>query len=306
MNNEKKISVFFYPWTGLRAGILLALLICPHARADELDEKCDAYFSKMFENFSAISKSTVVKKTRLTAIDRHFVNVLKRNQTFQSLIRTNSKGIIISEVTRGKTPGRNYRNIARQPWFLYIVRNTRAYHGFFEEGGRYYLFWAEPVIITTSSGKNKFNGAVAVKIDLWDSFHFLAKSVDQPFIVRMNGKSLYSNRWRQEFVPVEKKLDIPGIDRISIFYEDGGDSAGFSPGDSTLINEITAGDIRSTQDTGAEPAEKPVFTFNAENYLYVIIASAALVIILLVALTRLLVWVKYKRLENRIDREDII
>jgi hypothetical protein len=282
------------------AAAAFAVLFCLRLGAQDLKTDFENYFVEIKDVFNNIATSSSIKKTRLSSIDRYFVGILKRNQVFYSLIKTNSKGIIISEVIRGETPARDYRNIASQQWYRYIVRTGNDYHGFLEEKGRYYLFWAKPIILTARSGKKNFSGAVAVKIDLWDCFHKLSVNKEQPFLVRLNRKSLYSHKWQPEFQAQEENLDIAGIDRISVLSEP---RAAVPESIDSVALGLKAPDVAA--EAGTDEAQFPV-SFDIKSYMPIIVAAVVLFVILVLAVIRLLIWVRYKRLENKIDKESLL
>ncbi len=289
----------------LQAALLATVLACLPLRAQGMKEDVEKYFADLKESVSAVMKDPAAKKTRLSQTDRFFVRSLKRHQTVYSFVRTNSKGKVISEVIRGKTPERDYRNVADQQWFKHIVRNNTEYHGFLKEEGRYYLFWAEPVILTASSGKKKFIGAVAAKVDLWDCFHKFSSSTRRPFLVRLGGKSLYSHKWEKGLEAREENLDIPGVDRISVLFKEG-PIEDFDQGDSAALAQARA-EAEAAAAAAAlaeEQMEKPLF--NMKSYTPLIIAGVVLLLLLIFALIRVIMWVRYKRLVKKIDKEDLL
>ncbi|HEX7511011.1 MAG TPA: hypothetical protein VF335_06905, partial [Chitinivibrionales bacterium] len=87
-----------------------------------------------------------------------------------------------------------------------------------EETGRYYLLWAAPVIGKDKKGKDIVDGAVALKIDLWDCFHKYANNTETPFLVRMGKLHLYSNKWKDSIAYKEDALSIAGVKKISVRY----------------------------------------------------------------------------------------
>jgi len=291
--------------TGWRTALCLVIFTCLQTHGSGVKDSINGYFTRLKETFAAAAQNPAVQKTRIADVDRYFVAVLKKNQVFHSLLKTNSKGIIISEAIRGKAPSHDYRNIANQQWYQFIARAMKDYHGFLEEGGRYYLFWAAPVIMTSGAGKQRFNGVIAVKIDLWDCFHRISGSIEKPFLVRLNDKSLYSHKWKKELASTQEPLDIPGVSRISLFCLPE-QAESIDQIDSAAAGLQTLAGHMPVTDTGIDEAKKPVLMFNAENYIYIIIAVVLLVVVLAFALIRLLVWVKYKRLEIKIDKENIL
>ncbi|MBD3392270.1 MAG: hypothetical protein GF418_09400 [Chitinivibrionales bacterium] len=287
-------------FAAMRAMLAVFVFGCIAIHAEGLKENIEAYFEELGESVAEIPKTPAAKKTRLSTTDRFFVRSLKKHQTIYSLIRTNSKGVIISEVVRGESPEREYRNVANQRWFRYVARNNKEYHGFLKEEGRYYLFWAYPVILTARSGKKRFIGSVAAKVDLWDCFHKFSAQVEQPFLVRLNAKSLYSHKWQKEYQFREEPLNIPGVDRITVRFEDA-PAAAHEPDSEAmaLAAQAEAAALKAEQDK-----QKPAFKM--ESYTPVIVIGVVLLLVLVVALIRLIMWLRYKRLISKIDKESIL
>ena len=205
----KTVALFFMAFLVL--GLLLPV------SADSLQVEFERFFGTLEESFTTIANSRVLKKTRLYSMDRFFVSSLRKHQTIYSFIRTNSKGVVISEVIRGQTPERKFRKVRDQRWFRFVQRNQEDYHTLIKikETGRYYLLWCKPVI----KGDKYFVGAVAVKIDLWDCIHKVASNLDEPFLVLLGKKSLYSYRWNDIKTYDKIPLKIPGVKNITLLVQ---------------------------------------------------------------------------------------
>lgn len=261
-------------------------------------EDIENYFSELQNTFTLIAGASSVKSTSLSRTERYFVTILKKNQTLYSLIKTNSKGVIISEVIRGKTPEKNYRNVAGQPWFRTVLKKREDHYGFVkEETGRYYLFWGKPVF----KGANRFVGAVAVKIDLWDCFHKISADVNEPFLIRLGNKSLYSHKWKKGPLYKDDLLNIPGVRKISLRLEKVGaqkkasDTAAFSIAQDTAIKK--------------QPVEKKDtkgFSLKKMSIFQKIVGIAMIIafLVLLFYLTKLITIIKDWRLRKKIEKED--
>lgn len=282
------------------------------AAASSLKEDIEQYFVKLWQDFDKVATSSSIKRTSLSYVDRYFISILKKNQTFYTFIKTNSKGVLINEVVRGEKPERKFRDVGTQRWYYYASKKYKDYHGFLrDKNGRYYLFWAKPVLKTTRSGVKKFIGAVALKVDIWDCFHKFASDVDKPFLIRLGRKSLYSNKWKKEVDFKEEELEIPGVKRVSVRFVDSGiermptDSPTFAIAEDT-IKEVIKSDIKITE-TGdkikSQPKKPPIKVFSKTKKIVFIIIVIA-VIILILYLSKLIVVFKEWRLRKRIDKED--
>ncbi len=267
-------------------------------------EDIENYFSELQNTFTLIAGASSVKSTSLSRTERYFVAILKKNQTLYSLIKTNSKGVIISEVIRGQTPERDYRNVADQPWFRTVLKKREDHYGFVkEETGRYYLFWGKPVF----KGANRFVGAVAVKIDLWDCFHKISADVKKPFLVRLGNKSLYSHKWKKKSPYNDDLLNIPGVRKISLRLEKIGsqkvasDTAAFSIAQDTAVKKQPVEKI----DTNAKKSLKGFSLKKMGTFQkIVVIAMIIAFLVLLFYLTKLITIIKDRRLRKKIEKED--
>ena len=286
------------------AVVLVAVLprSCP-ARSmttQEISEGIETWFADLSALFDEIADAPAVKRTSLAETDRYFVSALRRHQALNTLIKTNSRGVVISEVIRGRKPERTFRDISKQQWYSRVARTHQAYHGLLrEDNGRYYLFWSKPVL---RGSNRRFVGTVVAKIDLWDSFHAYAANVIEPFLVRMDGRSLYSNKWKSEWEYNEEELSIPGIERISV---------------RSSVTGVLAQDPQEPQPSHleggggeselvAEEISAPVTVGTLlSNRTFLAIAAVSLLIILVFAV-RLAVQLNHYRLIRRVDRSDIL
>ncbi len=201
----------------LRISVLLIIGFCVLTNADSLSIHVDMnnYYEKMDESFSRLARSTALKSTSLSGAEKLFVREMKKNRAYYSLIRTNSKGKIISEAVRGKKVERPNTDVEREKWFQNVKKNKEPHYSIIrdDDRGRYYLIWSKPII-----KNNNFVGTLTAKIDLWDSFYEFSNSVYYPFLVRLNSLSLFSHKWNNDFSYKEERLTIPGINRISVRY----------------------------------------------------------------------------------------
>ena len=186
-----------------------------NAAPTTIEESINKHYEKMDSIFTRIAKSPALKSTRLSNAERLFVTELRKNQAFYALIRTNSKGKIISAVVRGKKADRPNENVTKEKWFQTVKKSKKDYYAVTKEGdlGRYYLVWSKPIIKNST-----FIGAITVKIDLWDSFYGFSNSVYYPFLIRMNDSGLFSHKWNDAITFKEERLKIPGIKKITVRY----------------------------------------------------------------------------------------
>lgn len=171
------------------------------------------YFEELEAGFREYASARVVSAVKLSTTDRHFVDALEEYPGMHSLLRTNSKGIVINEAIRGQQPQRVYRSIAGQRWYRTLRHTWREHRGkIVDRAGKTYLLWSQPIIISKSSGAQRFGGAVLVKIDLLECFMRIAKENEYPFKVLIDGEVFYVHRWERSEDAEEVPIVIPGVD----------------------------------------------------------------------------------------------
>lgn len=267
--------------------------------ANSLEEDIDKYFLDLQEDFNTIGSSSILKKTSLSATDRYFVSALKKNQVFYSLIRTNSKGTVISEIIRGEKPQREFRDISDQAWFSDMASQYKDYQGFIknDETGRYYLLWCKPVLKTTRNGSKQFIGAVMAKIDLWDCFYKFSTNREKPFLIRIfDRKDLFSHKWKNEEGYRESALSVPGIDKISVRYISG-----------DAVTEPNYDSLAAVAQKEADELSSKMKKPGLQNLKNNKIVLSVIIVCLLVAI--IIVWILYSRFKNwqlmrKIEKED--
>jgi hypothetical protein len=212
-------------------------------------DSIEHYFADLKKDFDKMADNPVMKKSK--SVNGLFVTTLKRHQPIYSFMRTNAKGTMVNEVIRGQVPEKikknTKENVKEQEWFKRIAKTATEYYGFtfIEENGRYYLFWVSPIL----GPKKKFGGAVVAKIDLWDCFHEMSKETTEPFLIRLGGKSLYSDKWKNSPTTINVPLEIAGVEKISLLSEKP------APVPDTSLNAIP-------KDTGAVAAVAPALLNN--------------------------------------------
>jgi hypothetical protein len=183
----------------------------------------DSVFIKMKADLDEVAGSSLLHAKAAAPVDNLFLKSLKAHQPFYSLTRVNKKGEVVNEMIRlVEKPDEKKQNLSKETWFKNAVKKQADYSSVLklEETGRYYLVWAVPIVADkeTSKGKEVFEGGLALKIDLWDSFHKFAKNVETPFLVRLGKMPLYSNKWKDTIEFKEETIDVQGVKKCSIRY----------------------------------------------------------------------------------------
>jgi hypothetical protein len=267
-------------------------------------DSIEHYFASLKKDFDKLADNPAMKKGK--SVNGLFVTTLKRHQPIYSFMRTNAKGVMVNEVVRGQVPEKIKKNakenVKAQEWFKKISKTATEYYGFtfIEENGRYYLFWVSPIL----GPKKKFGGALVAKIDLWDCFHEMSKETTEPFLIRLGGKSLYSDKWKNARNSVDVPLEVPGVvEKITLIAE--------KP---VVVPDTSLSSVH--KDTGAVAAvsptllnDKPVKTnstsgFFAKNKILVIVCGIVLLVILIFLLIRFYTWLSNVFTMRNINKAD--
>jgi hypothetical protein len=189
--------------------------------ASPLARGLDSIFTNMKKDFDDIAASPVMHGKSASAMNGYFLKMLKENQPFYSFTRVNQKGEVISEMIRlVDKPDDKKQNLSKEPWFKHAGKKHSEYSGMIklDENGRYYLVWAIPIIDQNGKGKESFDGALALKIDLWDGFHKFANAVETPFLIRFDKLHLFSNKWKDTIAFKEEPLAVPGARKVLVRF----------------------------------------------------------------------------------------
>jgi hypothetical protein len=211
-----------------RAALLfLAVLSGPlvlAAQPASVPDMAEEYFQNLRNAFEKTAGANALKSRRWRTRGNYFTGVMRRYPTFHTFVLTNTRGRVITHVVRGSVPRKTNKAITRGNWYSFLknARKARAGIWFEKDNGRYYLVWGKPV--TAGRKGQRFMGAVAAKIDLWDSFHKFAKRVEQPFLSMINGKVLYSHEWTMKAYKAYA-IKILGIKKAAILVHKAGAAA---------------------------------------------------------------------------------
>ncbi len=181
----------------------------------------DSIFITMKKDLDDMAASPLIHGKSVSSVNSYFLKTLKENQPFYSFTRVNHSGDVVNEMIRlvEKTDDKK-QNLAKELWFKQAGKRHAEYSGMIklEENGRYYLVWAQPIIDKNEKGKEQFEGALALKIDLWDCFHKFANTVETPFLIRIGRLHLYSNKWKDTIAYKEELLKVPGAKSVFVRY----------------------------------------------------------------------------------------
>jgi hypothetical protein len=271
------------------------------AAASAMKQSMDSLFMKIGQDFDSIAASSAVRKKAADPVDGYFFAALKSHQPYYALTRTSQKGVVINEVIRlVDKPGAKKQNVSREPWFKYVSTRLAEYRTYIkiEETGRYYLFWAAPVIDKTQKGKEAFLGAVTLKIDIWDCFCNFSKNTEIPFLVRLNKIRLYAHKWKDTIAYREELLAVPGVKRISV-RSPRIIAAVAMPADTQAAPSST---VDSSRIKAAADSLKSVKAKQAKNHGRTIIGGIVMLLIIIIIVYFILVF-RNRMVEWKINRQ---
>jgi hypothetical protein len=314
----------FFPRRAVSSPIAVSIvLVClfssmPAFSTAMTKDAVEQYFAALKKDFDKVADNPVMKIPKSKSVNGLFLMALKRHQPVYSFMRTNAKGVMVNEVVRGQIPEKGKKNVKEknakeqnvkdQEWFKKISKTATEYYGFtfIEENGRYYLFWVNPIL----DKKKRFCGAVVAKIDLWDCFHEMSKETTEPFLIRLGGKSLYSDKWKNAKTMVDVPLEVAGVEKISLITEKPiAAAAAAAAGSDTSLSSYQ-------KDTGAVAAVAPALFndtlakkksaggFFAKNKVLIIICGIVILILFIFLLVRFYIWLSNIFAMRNINKPD--
>ena len=280
----------------LTAFLFISVFIVTTASGGQnLQEQLNEYFVDLDAAFAKVAQSGALRSTSLRSAERLFVREMRKNQAYTVFLRTNSKGVVISEVIRGEKVERPMRNVADQTWFRTVSNKKEAYYTLIKDTdrGRYYLLWTRPVL----KRGDRFVGAVVAKIDLWDSFYEFSNTMYVPFLVKLGRKSLFSHKWKKSPGSTELPLTIQGIKTISVIYMPDKEPVTPKIKKDTTVAAPAAAPVETAKTT-PQPEKKKggsgVFIF------LLVLLFAGIVIVSLMLIS----WMRRRTLLKRLDEDD--
>jgi hypothetical protein len=164
---------------------IFSLFIISNSDAATIDDVAKE-FPAIYGKLSKLASSSVSAMS-VDSAGMLLLEVKKRIKGVQSVLRINSSGTVINEITQsGSTIA--MRSVADQKWFVDVKDKNSPYFGSSREaGGNYLLFWAWP-IQTVSGG---FAGVLAVKLDAASIFQGICSGDSVHFAAFYNENLLY-------------------------------------------------------------------------------------------------------------------
>lgn len=199
----------------LAAIAVLLALPSPGEAAQSPVTEIVAHFDSLEQVVGQIADDERARSSNLRTTTSYFRQLMDRYPEIHDLLRINSRGKVTNELARDGKTGKRYRSVARQSWFRTVGPGMEPYYGKVKtRGGRYFLFWALPIIIDGRSG-----GAILAKLDLIECFEGAAVRVDGPFRVYYDGRRVVSHEWRGVDEAESARFDILGLEGLTVKYD---------------------------------------------------------------------------------------
>ncbi len=266
-----------------------------------LQDDLNGYYVRLDEDFARIADAGALRSTNLRPAERLFIREMRKNMAYQTFTRTNSKGVVISEVIRGEKVERPMRDASGERWFRKVSTKKEAYTNLIKDTdrGRYYLVWSRPIL---KSG-DRFVGAVTAKIDLWDSFYEFSNSVFSPFRIKLGSKTLFDHKWNKNTSGTEKPITVQGVDRISVVYsQTGSESVSAAPVKDTTAATFSVADSGNKEVKASNAEQKP----KKKGSGVLLFFLGLLIVGIAGASFMLIAWMRRRSFLKRLDDDDTI
>jgi hypothetical protein len=307
-----------FPIATTKTFLFSAVLLLWNAGFSELPaqttgDTINKYFAVLKKDFDNVAANRLVLQKAAGPAEKLFVKELKRHQPFYAFIRTNSKGRVVAEMVRGDKENPKNRNISDQTWYKEVSRNLEEYQGsVLEDNGRYYLFWSKPLLkYSGTTHKKIFSGAVAVKIDLWDCFREISENTANPFWVRLNKRSLFSNKWKNDTCFAEDTLFVPGAKLLILQTDKKPMQAALAPTPAASINKYDAtaksvSDVvpNSTLAQQQNAKKNAVVKKGGPSKTILLILAVLILIAIIYLIIKLVSWFNVHNIMRKIDKDD--
>lgn len=280
--------------------VSLPLMVAPVCgQTMTLQQNLNGYYADFDNAFERIADATALKGTNLRSGEKLLIREMRKNMAYNTFMRTNSKGDVISEVVRGRKVERPMRNVSDQDWFKVVSRKNEPYYSMVKdkEEGRYYLFWVRPIL---KGDTERFVGTISARIDLWDSFYEFSNTIYEPFLIKLGRKSLFSHKWNTSLSGVEESLAIKGIQKISVLYP------APSTDRQTIGQSDTLAGVTGSRDSATEEQDQGARKKVRSGASGVLVFLFVLLIVAIAAASIMLItWMRRRAFQKSLDNDEL-
>jgi hypothetical protein len=285
------------PFAGMVRMVVASCIVFSAAvSADSLQAGIDSFFIRLSADFDKIAVNPVVKKRQPGVIDPYFLRQLKRHQVVRSIVRTDAKGVSVTEMVRMKGANHENENYKKEQWFTEIVKGAQEYHALEKDTGRYYLIWSKPVV---SVKAKTIVGVIMMKVDLWDCFQEISNSTETPFLVFLNKTRFYDHKWKKTYDYDEVPLSIPGANDMTLRMK----TIVAAPTPPDTIPAVVKPEMAKIDSAPAPAGSTSLKTTLLKNKKILAVAGIAGIVFLGVLLFLLVSWIRNQMVIRSIDKE---
>ena len=138
---------------------------------------------------------------------------------FHSIIRTNSRAVVVNEAVRSGPPGERYRGVAAEPWYRAVEKGGEPYYGppIREKG---FAGWEQaiPIFVHTAEEGRRFGGALMCRIDAARCVALTTARLGTPVQILHGGRTLAGAVNASNGRVVTKPAALRGDDGYTVRY----------------------------------------------------------------------------------------
>lgn len=146
---------------------------------------------KMDDRFSGIASTKKIGTMGVDSMNTFFETVLKKIPSIATLMRINSNGKVINELSSDNAEFK-MRDVSDQRWFLHAKNTKSSYYGTTRDSsGTTLFFWAWPIIANDSM----FNGVITAKIKPSGILTMATVDPETPIGLFLNSQVVYKQNY---------------------------------------------------------------------------------------------------------------
>ncbi len=177
----------------------------------------EAYLAELEADIVELSAAREMLVRNTGMADRPIEKLMKRRTEISTILRTNSRGLVVNEMHAERSAGKKFRDLSNQKWFKETSDLRRYYGSTISSGGRYSMFWCIPIRVALQSGTYRSGGAIVARIDMRGAFESAAKRAKDPFVVLDGRQRVYSSSWKNAYeVASRHPLTVKGLDNLVV------------------------------------------------------------------------------------------
>jgi hypothetical protein len=249
--------------------------------APEATATVTMYFTRLDTFLSELTAEPSVANGSAAEASDRFAQLLAKFDGFVELLRTDSKGRVVSEAVRSAEQSSKGSSLAAEPWFATVMRTSEPFYGSVgTTDDSPVLLWAKPIRPSTKGR----GGVLVAKIGLKEALAEIARKASLgPFEVTYRGMPIHSHEWDSATASGEAILAISGLDSVRIGWST------VTPGESgtsaATVSQATATgkaqDAAATTSATTKP-EKRVAGISLRLFISLAIGGVIVVAVLLV------------------------